>query len=101
MFDENIKICFWDDAIGDTVYTQIHAKSKIHVYVHVWILVVSFHSSYSYTSELYHMVRGGSYIFMVKISPRDQWAVQLAFWGCNKELYESVFLRSFDALHCV
>ena len=61
MFDEkNIKICFWDDTIGDTGYTQIHAKCKIHVYVHVLILVVSFHSSYSYTSELHHMVRVGS-----------------------------------------
>ena len=61
MFDEkNIKICFCNDTIGDTVYTQIHAKCKIHVYVHVWILIVSIHSCYSYTSELYHMVRGGS-----------------------------------------
>ena len=35
---------------------------------------------------------------MVKISSRAQWAVQLALLGCNIELYESVFLRRFDAL---
>ena len=35
---------------------------------------------------------------MVKISTWAQWAVQLALLGCNNELYESVFLRHFDAL---